>query len=210
MKVKAVKLGEEFEYNNVKYQTVHLTLEDDIEYVWAKTPDWDLPKVGDKIKYVDTKEKSKAGLPKIKSVVILNQQPKSFVQRENEKMDMERMKQIYISRSVALDKAIQFFNITKGATKNAAWAKDDYLENVITIAYEFEKYLLDGTVPSYSNQEGSKSPGHSDIGKKVLRLDNDGGQSRANAEVEKVDEAENGGEGVKGTRKRTTKGDGAQ
>lgn len=172
-KVKEVKLGQEFEYNGTQYQTVYLTMDDDIEYAWGKITSWPIPIVGDTVSFEKTGDKSKEGKPKIKSVKVIPQRTKSYNERETEKIDIERQKQINISRSVALKEAVAFVNMTKNVSADDPCFQKNLVNRVINVAHEFTKFLVDGEVPEYSPIQSQDSRNQS-IPTEPLRKDSDG------------------------------------
>ena len=144
--VSAVPKGNSFEYSGINYQPITLTLKDTGKVVWNKSEKANLTlSEGSVISFDISDGKTKDGDVKITKVALASSSNSSSNSGGNnygngynseERLALEREKQIYISRSVALEKAIMYFEAIKLKPQDA--------DAVISIADEFEQYLIHG------------------------------------------------------------------
>lgn len=153
--VSAVPKGNSFEYSGINYQPITLTLKDTGKVVWNKSEKANLTlSEGSVISFDISDGKTKDGETKITKVALSNGGSQgsgggnSYGNGYNseERLALEREKQIYISRSVALEKAIMYCDLTKHKPMGP--------DGIIIIADEFEQYLLNGkTTKTNDNSE---------------------------------------------------------
>ena len=138
--------GNAFEYSGVTYQPLTLKLTNTGDVVFNKSEKFNVNlAAGQAITFDVSDQKTKDGDVKITKVALASSSHSSSNSGGNnygngynseERLALEREKQIYISRSVALEKAIMYFEAIK--------LKPQDTSAVITIADEFEQYLLHG------------------------------------------------------------------
>ena len=156
--VSAVPKGNSFEYSGINYQPITLTLKDNGKVVWNKSEKANLTlSEGSVISFDISDGKTKDNETKITKVALAssassgsssNSGGNSYNNGYNseERLALEREKQIYISRSVALEKAIMYCDLTKHKPMGP--------DGIIIIADEFEQYLLNGkTTKTNDNSE---------------------------------------------------------
>ena len=139
--------GNAFEYSGVTYQPLTLKLTNTGDVVFNKSEKFNVNlAAGQAITFDVSDQKTKDGDVKITKVALAssassgsgNSGGNTYNNGYNseERLALEREKQIYISRSVALEKAIMYFEAIKLKPQDA--------DAVISIADEFEQYLIHG------------------------------------------------------------------
>lgn len=153
-----------FDFNGKKFSIVELELNGSENFVWAKWDQSTMPQVNDFIEY-ENNGKDKQGRDKIKGVKI-----QSVRLMENTgATSAEEARQVYITRSVALDHAVKFVDMTKNKTvADSPYYCGEYTTRVIHVADLFFDFLYRGTVPPFTPPVTEEAPAEGEEGKKPV------------------------------------------
>jgi hypothetical protein len=144
---------EVFTYQEKKFSIVELEVNGET-VVWAKWENTPMPVVNDFIEY-ENNGNDKQGRPKIKGVKIQSVK----LMEATGATSAEEAKQVFINRSVALEHAVKFVDMTKNKSEVGNQYYDgDHAHRVLHVANLFFGFLYRGDVPVYTAPEVSETP----------------------------------------------------
>jgi hypothetical protein len=155
---------EVFNYQDKKFSIVELELNGSENFVWAKWESTPMPNVNDFIEY-ENNGKDKQGRDKVKGVKI-----QSVRLMENTgTTSADEARQVYIARSVALDHAVKFVDMTKNKTvpENPFYGTE-YTTRVVHVANLFFDFLYRGNLPEFTPPAKEEGQASDEEGKKPV------------------------------------------